>query len=579
MKHTEYPRPQLQREKGSWQILNGEWGYKVIKGNHLDSDYEKIYEELKFKDGIIEVPFSMETELSGVGKQLKPDETLLMMKVFNKEVKENGKYILHFGAVDQKCRIWLNGSEMGYHEDGYLPFSFDITASIKQSENELVIAIVDESDQSYLPWGKQKLERQQIWYTAQSGIWQTVWLECIPEDYIEKVNFVYDGTSGVNVNLSKTGDKNIILTIFEPTLAGMYNPDFLSGTYKPIKVQEIINGSKVEIDTVKKWSPEEPWLYPVKLEYGEDVVFTYTGLRTIGIKEDNSSIKKMTLNEDIYFQTGVLDQGYYKDGLYTPADEETVIDELKMLKSMGFNMVRKHIKIEPYRWYFHCDRLGLIVWQDMVSGGSKYNPLYIQILPFIGIHLSDKKYGRFGRNDKKSREAAVRHQTEVIKNLEFFPSIGMWVISNEGWGQFDSVDLAMAAKKQDPTRVVDHASGWHDQKGPDFNSPHVYYKPIKLKYDGRPIILSEFGGYSYPVPGHTPEKPFGYRMYKDRKSYNSAVSELYLKQILPYKNILSGIVYTQLSDVEDEVNGLVTFDRQIVKWDPSALKELNEKLK
>lgn len=514
-----------------------------------------------------------------MGKQLKPEETLLMMKVFNKEVKENGKYILHFGTVDQKCRVWLNGSELGYHEDGYLPFSFDISASIKQSENKLVIAIVDESDQSYLPWGKQKLERGQIWYTAQSGVWQTVWLECIPEDHIEKVNFIYNGTSGINVNLSKSGDKNIILTIFEPTLAGMYNPDFLSGTYKPIKVQEIINGSKVEIDTVKKWSPEEPWLYPVKLEYGEDVVFTYTGLRTIGIKEDNSSINKMTLNEDIYFQTGVLDQGYYKDGLYTPADEETVLDELKMLKSMGFNMVRKHIKIEPYRWYFHCDRLGLIVWQDMVSGGSKYNPLYIQILPFIGIHLSDKKYGRFGRSDKKSRDAAVRHQTEVIKNLEFFPSIGMWVISNEGWGQFDSVDLAMAAKKQDPTRVVDHASGWHDQKGPDFNSPHVYYKPIKLKYDGRPIILSEFGGYSYPVPGHTPEKPFGYRMYKDRKSYNSAVSELYLKQILPYKNILSGIVYTQLSDVEDEVNGLVTFDRQIVKWDPSELKELNEKLK
>lgn len=570
---NKYPRPHFKRKDSSWQNLNGDWDYTILEGHEMN-DLEIIEKALSQPDGKVCVPYSIETKLSGVNKQLLPHQTLLMKTIFDTNLNLNDQIVLHIGAVDQQCRVWLNQKELGYHEDGYLSFDFDITEFVKEFENELIVAVIDESDQGDYPWGKQKLKRGQIWYTPQSGIWQTVWLETVPASHCSSFYYEYLGDGKIDLFVMSNHDYQI--EVFEATLNGQTDEEFLEKEYESIMI--LHNHQKIHLPKVKEWSPDFPWLYPVVIRVGEDEVKSYMGLRRFTIQDNKNNVKKVYLNNQELFQSGVLDQGYFEKGLYTPDHEEMMLNDLLMLKDMGFNMVRKHIKVELLRWYFDCDRLGLIVHQDMVNSGNNYNPLIIQVLPFINIHLKDSAYKRFGQQSEKSRQLSIRHQHKVIDQLKFFCCIGVWVISNEGWGQFDSLKLAQLAREQDKTRLIDHASGWHDQKGGDFKSPHVYYKKIRLKPDHRALLLSEFGGYSYGVEEHIPEKPFGYRKYKEQHSYNQAVLDLYEHQIVPYRGILSGCIYTQLSDVEDEINGLVTFDRKVIKWDSEDLFKLNQKL-
>lgn len=571
---SEYPRPHFQRLAHTWQNLNGFWEYRIVEGT-LDNkgDYQEIKRVLSGSNDRIRVPYSPETILSGVQKQVLPHQTLLLKLTFDVSIELNEVSKLHFGAVDQRCHVWLNDEYCGYHEDGYLPFSFEVSNVLKGKDNCLILSIIDESDQGDYPWGKQTLKRGQIWYTAQSGIWQTVWLESMPKEHIRKFNFTYVEPDQIEFKIDS--DYPVMILIKEPTLDGMTDPQFHLKTRNVLIETHQLN---LNLSNVKLWSSSEPWLYPIELHCGNDIVYSYFGCRSLQIKEGKDKIKRTYLNHHEIFQSGVLDQGYFKNGLYTPDSDQMLIDDIKTMKEMGFNTLRKHIKVECVRWYFHCDRLGMLVHQDMVNGGNHYNPMITQVLPFIGIHLNDKRYALFGRKSQLGRDISVTHQQSVIEHLDFFVSIVVWVISNEGWGQFDTLHLTQLARKQDLTRWIDHASGWHDQKGGDFNSPHVYYKKIRLKSDHRALILSEFGGYSFGVKGHLPEKPFGYRKYYDQQSYMDAVVQLYESEVLPNRNILSGCIYTQLSDVEDEINGLLTFDRQVIKWDIDTLKKLNNRL-
>ena len=315
---------------------------------------------------------------------------------------------------------------------------------------------------------------------------------------------------------------------------------------------------------------------------GGDAVQSYFGMRKFGTVTVDG--KKLTaLNGRPIFMSGVLDQGYWSDGLYTPASDEAMVYDIQKMKDCGFNMLRKHIKIEPLRWYYHCDRLGMLVWQDMVSGGERLDPLVIQAAPFLGIHLSDRKYERFGRGGEGGREQYMKDLEDTVALLYNVVSLAAWVPFNEGWGQFDSLLAAQEIWDRDPARLVDHASGWHDQGGGDFKSRHVYFKPVRLKNDKRRVLaLSEFGGYSLPVSGHmASDRLFGYRMYQSGEEYMEALVRLYEAEVIPCmeKQGLSASVYTQVSDVEDEINGILTFDRKVCKVDEIKMKAINQQLK
>ena len=333
----------------------------------------------------------------------------------------------------------------------------------------------------------------------------------------------------------------------------------------------------------RPWSPEDPFLYDVTITLpGGDRVDSYFAMRSFGRAEvDGKSV--FALNGKPLFLSGVLDQGYWSDGLYTAPADEAMIHDIQTMKDLGFNLLRKHIKIEPLRWYYHCDRLGMVVFQDMVSGGSHLNPLVIQVLPFLGIHLSDRNYRRFGREDEESRDQFVQDLGDTVDLLYNTPSLAAWVPFNEGWGQFDSLQITQILWELDPTRLVDHASGWHDLGGGDFKSRHVYFRPVRLRHDGSRILaLTEFGGYSLPTPGHTASgKAFGYRMYHTQAELMEAYRALYQGEVAPClaKQRLSAAVYTQLSDVEEEINGLLTYDRRMCKVDADQVRRLNRQLR
>lgn len=556
--HTEYPRPQLQRD--SYLNLNGEWFLGHVKQG----------ESLEYQHKII-VPFSPESKASGLGNLiLKPNEVLF----YKREFEISPEFIkditfLHFGAVDYSCICYINGVEVGYHQGGFLPFFFNVSKAIKIGKNEIRLTVTDPTDTGTQSRGKQKLKRGGIWYTPQSGIWQTVWLESVPEDYIQNIKITPNiETKSVELEVNSDTDG---ITI------------------------QILDGNEVIAESSKKtctlpipnmilWSPENPKLYDIRIKTKNDEVTSYFGMRKFSIGYDGK-FKRLYLNNKPYFHNGLLDQGYWSEGLLTPPDDESMINEIRLMKEMGFNTLRKHIKIEPLRWYYHCDRLGMLVWQDFVCGGGPYQTWKVAYLPFIGWKTDDTKHRFLNRTDEKGKKEFLLEIDKTVNLLYNTVSLSVWVLFNEGWGQFDSVNLTKKLKNLDSTRTIDSVSGWYDQgkNSSELKSLHLYYQKLKVpKKEDRVIVLSEFGGYSLKTEGHVydDKKLFGYKILPNKETLHYEYKKLIENELIPLiPKGLSASIYTQVSDVEEEINGIVTYDRKVVKFDIPFMKELNSKLK
>lgn len=548
---SEYPRPQFVRN--SYINLNGKWKCEFSKSKNLPNE---------FSTDII-VPFSPETPLSGVNRVLSPDEYLHYEKKFElPEDFNKGRIFIHFGAVDQIATIYLNGTEIGTHKGGYTPFTFELTDYIKQGKNVLNVTVKDYSDTKEYSKGKQKFKRGGIWYSPQSGIWQTVWLESMPVQFLERVKITPD-YDNEQVNFEFFGTDDVITRIYD-------GENLIAETKE----------TTVKIPDFKSWSPESPFLYDVKFQACGETISSYFGMRKFSVGEDENGVKRLFLNNKPYFHNGLLDQGYYPDGFLTPPSNGAMEFDVKKMKELGFNMLRKHIKVEPLLWYHYCDVNGILVWQDMVNGGGQYG-LEISVLPFIGVNLDDTNYKTFKRTDKEARELYYQELKETVDYLYNCPCIALWVPFNEGWGQFDSKIAYEMLKKMDPSRTVDSTSGWHDRGYSDVISKHIYFTPIKVKAGNRPYVLSEFGGYSQKIEGHTfNNKMFGYKIYKSKETLTKAYKRTFEKTIIPQiKDGLAATVYTQVTDVEDELNGILTYDRKVVKIDEATIKDINRRVK
>jgi len=536
---TVYPRPQMKRD--SYINLNGAWDFSV--------NYEK--------QGQIRVPFCPECKLSGIGKHYEEgallcyNRSFILPDGFNK-----GRVILHIGAADQRSDVFVNGKPTGTHKGGYEAFSFDITDFLKDGENSLQVCCFDDlTDQSY-PYGKQTMNRGGMWYPPVSGIWQTVWLESVPETYIEKLHIE---NRGYGVQIST-----------EPAVSGVIHVAGL-GSYN------LENGCVTIVpENPHLWSPEDPYLYDFVLESGEDRIESYFAIRSLEIKKVGK-YQRLCLNGKPYFFHGLLDQGYWPDGLFTPAAPECYADDILMMKKLGFNTLRKHIKVEPEEFYYQCDKLGMVVWQDMVNN-SDYSFFRDTALPTAGFQtLPDQ----FLHRDEFSRKRFLECMAATVRQLKNHPSICYWTIFNEGWGQFDSDNVYEQFRKLDDTRFIDSTSGWFRRKKTDVDSRHVYFRKVNLKAGGKPLVLSEFGGKTFGVEGHifNPEKTYGYGGNESLEALNEALVKLYTEEIIPHaQKGLCAAIYTQVSDVEDEINGLVTYDRKVEKVDPEKMLPIGKAL-
>lgn len=543
----EYPRPQMVR--GNWLSLNGPWEYAISAGGSFPAEY----------DGTITVPFSPETGLSGVGRTLHKGEFLWYRREISlPECFAERHVLLHFGAVDQTADVWVNGLKVMEHVGGYLPFEGDVTRAVRDGRMEIVVRVTDESDHGYHTRGKQKSARGGIWYTPQSGIWQSVWIEAVPENYVKNLHISPDFDSGcVDISAETVGNE------------AAYT-HFGGGEYRL--------PARIPVPDFEPWSPENPKLYDFTVSCGEDSVESYFAMRKFSVEKDRSGKPRLFLNGRPYFHNGLLDQGYWPDGLYTAPTDEAMIFDIETAKAMGFNVLRKHIKVEPLRWYYHCDRLGMLVWQDMPCGGGRYDPVVVSAPLVTDIHLKDSAYLLFGRESKAGRGEFMTELRAMVQHLYNCPCIAMWVPFNEGWGQFDAARAVGVIHEIDMSRTVDHASGWHDQGIGETKSLHVYFRPYVFKPDrrGRAVILTEFGGYNCLVPGHSfNDRDFGYKRLGDADKLRAALEELYSQQIAPaYEQGLAAAIYTQVSDVEDELNGLITYDRQVVKIPPETVRNI-----
>ena len=531
-----YPRPQMIRK--AWLCLNGKWDF--------------IHGETRTE---IMVPFCPESLLSGLYLNMDYGCEMVYTRSFCLPEEWHGKRILlHLGAVSRKAVVRINGKQAVSHEETYLPFSADITDLIRDGLNEIAVTAVNDLSHRH-PWGKQKKKRGGMWYTPVSGIWQTVWLEPVPEQYIRSLT-IHTGRDYAEI-------------VAEGVENGTVE---LNGARYPL----IRGTARIPVSDPVYWTPENPYLYRFSLIAGGDRVESYFALRTLSTERINGK-PRLCLNGKPYFFHGLLDQGYWSDGLYTPADPSCYETDIRAMKALGFNTLRKHIKIEPEQFYYDCDRLGMIVFQDMVNCGE-YHYFRDTLLPTLGI--KSRNDSRLNR-DQAARDNFLNAMDATVLLLRNHPCVCLWTIFNEGWGQFLADDAFRRLKAVDGTRFVDSTSGWFVRKLSDVESRHIYFGRLKTGAQDRPQFLSEFGGWSCKIPDHSYnlEKTYGYRKYGDRDAFIRDLRELYLEHLLPLiPRGLCASIYTQLSDVEDETNGLITFDRKEAKITPEEFRDISDKL-
>ena len=554
---SEYPRPQLQRD--SYICLNGYWEYAIKKDEAIPD----------FFDGQILVPYSPEVEKSGVNKVVMPDDYLfyrLKYEIPNEFIKD--KVILHFGAVDQIAEVFINGKFAYKHIGGFLPFSLDIKPFLEDNNVEIILRVVDTTNASYHSSGKQALKPGGIWYKPQSGIYMPVWMESVKEGYIEKLKITPDV------------DNSSVIIRFESSIKSA-----------KIALNKTIYDVEAGIDNVIKidypilWTVDDPYLYEFKIYNEVDEVKSYFALRKVSLIKNDKGQLVIALNNQEYFMKGVLDQGYYQDGLLTPNSDEDYINDIKLIKDLGFNVSRKHIKIESLRWYYHCDRLGLLVWQDFVNGCTKYDFWLNQVPLFVRYKINDHRYKAFFRENEEGRKEAYQEFLDTIDLLYNSPCIVLWTIFNEGWGQFDAKEIYEKLKEVDPTRLFDHASGWHDQGSSDVKSMHIYkWKvkvPSKRKLKNRAYVCSECGAYILDKRLKEAKKKEGfiYLLFNNKEDFQKEYQRFIYEEIKPAKeNGMSAFIYTQLSDVAEEMNGFITYDRKEIKVDIDKIKRINEEI-
>ena len=601
----EYPRPRMQRD--NYVMLNGVWDYTIVPVDG-EIDVEILVQQAipSRWDGQIVVPFSPEAPLSGVGRTVQPSEFLwYKCKIDLPKLADDQRLILHFDAVDWMCACFVNGKLAGTHTGGYLPFSFDVTDLLGSSgagesageaevvataesaaTAELALCVWNPSDAGSQLRGKQRLSRGDIWYTAQSGIWQSVWYEVVSAVHLESLTLKGDmfGALEVRANVQASGLAGVQMGAFdlELSLKDELGQDVLLATLPADEAGEI--AAELHVDEPQLWSPERPYLYNVEVTLWQDgavvdFVRSYCAFRTVEVKPDEAGVPRVYLNGAPYFVRGVLDQGYWPDGLLTAPSDDALVYDVEAMKSAGFNTLRKHIKIESERWYYHCDRIGMLVWQDCVSGGSAYSPWHTSQKPT----LFSFTWGRFDDTTPRHHEALSAGDEgyrkewtetcqEMVRLLDGHPSIGFWTLFNEGWGQFDACAATEAVRALDATRPIDATSGWYDQGCGDFLSIHNYFRPLRAGWHGkqrgnRAAIISEFGGLAQMTPGHTSlDHSYGYGDFATVEDWRAAVHKLLVEAESLQVEGLAGYVYTQISDVEEEVNGLLTYDRKINKF-------------
>ena len=554
---NEYPRPQLKRD--SYICLNGLWEYAIRKEEKIPDVF----------DGQILVPYSPETEKSLVNKVVMPDDYLfyrLKLDIPQDFIKD--KVILHFGAVDQIAEVFVNGQLAIKHIGGFLPFCVDIKPYLKKENNVLILRVQDTTNSSYHSSGKQALKPEGIWYKPQSGIYMPVWMESVNEGYIEKLRITPNiDEKSVNISfISKNKTAKLALN-------------------NQIYEIEANIDNIIKIDDFELWTPENPVLYSFKITNETDEIESYFAMRKISLIENNNGMKVFALNNEPYFMKGVLDQGYYQEGLLTPNSDEDYINDINLIKQLGFNTSRKHIKIESLRWYYHCDRLGLLVWQDFVNGCTRYDFWLNQVPLFVRYKISDKKYKKFFRENEDGRKEAYQEFLDTIDLLYNSPSIVLWTIFNEAWGQFNAKGIYEKLKLVDNTRLYDHASGWHDQGSGDFKSMHIYKWKVKVprksKLRDRAFVCSECGAYILDKRLKEAKKKEGfiYLLFNNKEDFQKEYIRFIEEEIKPAKEKgMSAFIYTQLSDVEEEMNGFISYDRKEIKVDVDKIKEINDSI-
>lgn len=553
----EYPRPIMERKE--WKNLNGLWEYAIRPtGTQQPADM----------DGQILVPFAVESSLSGVMKTLGKENELWYSREFTVPSSWKGKNILlHFGAVDWQADVWVNGVKMGQHRGGYTPFSFDITPVLAKGKNQITVKVWDPSDEGYQPRGKQVKHPDGIWYTPVSGIWQTVWMEPVSANHITRLKTTPDINKKILIveAHTATGNPSAVVSVV------------VSEGGKVVATGKAMQGQPVQlaIENARLWSPENPFLYDMKVTLTDngkviDEVNSYAAMRKYSIRQGADGITRLQLNNRNVFHFGPLDQGWWPDGLYTAPTDEALVYDIKKVKDFGYNMIRKHVKVEPARWYTHCDKLGVIVWQDMPNGDR--GPEWQSRQYFKGVEMV---------HSAESEANYRREWKEIIDLLYSNPCVGVWVPFNECWGQFKTPDIAAWTKAYDPSRLVNPASGGNHYTCGDILDLHNYPGPDLYLYDPmRATVLGEYGGIGLVMKDHLwmPDRNWGYVKFNNPEEVTTEYIKYaeHLLQLIP-RGFSAG-VYTQITDVEGEVNGLMTYDRKEIKVNEKKIREMNQKI-